>query len=89
MAGRRATSEAELLIWLDIGWNICKARLLARASESKKSHGLRITTVVTARGRLQAAKISSTAFHEESCTLPRKTTSVSSWVIHNSKIAIT
>jgi adenylate kinase family enzyme len=35
----RYSDEAELLIWLDIPWNICKARLLARGSESKRHLG--------------------------------------------------
>jgi adenylate kinase family enzyme len=35
----RYSDEADLLIWLDIPWNICKARLLARGSESKRHLG--------------------------------------------------
>jgi adenylate kinase family enzyme len=35
----RYFAEAELLIWLDIEWDICRARLLARGSESKRHLG--------------------------------------------------
>ncbi len=28
--------QADLLVWLDIGWDICRRRLLERGSESKK-----------------------------------------------------
>jgi adenylate kinase family enzyme len=35
----RYFDDAELLIWLDIPWDICKARLLARGSESKRHLG--------------------------------------------------
>jgi adenylate kinase family enzyme len=35
----RYFADAELLIWLDIEWEICKTRLLARGSESKRHLG--------------------------------------------------
>jgi adenylate kinase family enzyme len=35
----RYFDEAELFIWLDIDWEICKARLLTRGSESKRHLG--------------------------------------------------
>jgi adenylate kinase family enzyme len=35
----RYFDEAEFFIWLDIDWEICKARLLARGSESKRHLG--------------------------------------------------
>jgi adenylate kinase family enzyme len=35
----RYFAEAELLIWLDIDWETCKTRLLARGSESKRHLG--------------------------------------------------
>lgn len=35
----RYFDEAKLLIWLDIDWEICKACLLARGSESKRHLG--------------------------------------------------
>ena len=35
----RYFTEADLLIWLDIEWEICRARLLARGSESKRHLG--------------------------------------------------
>jgi adenylate kinase family enzyme len=35
----RYFDEAELFIWFDIDWEICRARLLARGSESKRHLG--------------------------------------------------
>jgi adenylate kinase family enzyme len=35
----RYYTHAKLLIWLDIEWEICKTRLLARGSESKRHLG--------------------------------------------------
>ena len=35
----RYFSAAEQLIWLDIEWAVCKSRLLARGSESKRHLG--------------------------------------------------
>ena len=35
----RYFTDAEMLIWLDIPWEICKTRLLARGAESKRHLG--------------------------------------------------
>jgi hypothetical protein len=36
---RKYFEDAELFIWLDIEWEICKARLLSRGSENKRHLG--------------------------------------------------
>ena len=88
----RYFDEAELFIWLDIDWEICKARLLTRGSESKRHLGrvqsekglgeliewLRNTTIVTIQGRLQATTIFSTGFQEKRCASSRNMAQASS-----------